>query len=47
MYKRARELLAEVGLEQYENGFGSLPYGIQRRLEIARALPQSQTPPAG
>lgn len=39
MYKRARELLAEVGLEQYENEVsGSLPYGIQRRLEIARAL---------
>ena len=39
MYQRARELLAEVGLEKYENEVsGSLPYGIQRRLEIARAL---------
>ena len=39
MYKRAVELLAEVGLEQYKNEVsGSLPYGIQRRLEIARAL---------
>jgi len=39
MYERARELLVEVGLEKYENDVsGSLPYGIQRRLEIARAL---------
>ena len=39
MRKRAHELLSEVGLSQYENDVaGSLPYGIQRRLEIARAL---------
>jgi len=44
MYQRARELLAEVGLEQYENEVsGSLPYGIQRRLEIARALATNPT----
>jgi branched-chain amino acid transport system ATP-binding protein len=38
--KRARELLAMVGLNprQYQNLAASLPYGDQRRLEIARAL---------
>lgn len=41
--KRMREeaiaLLAEQGLDKYKNDVaGSLPYGIQRRLEIARAL---------
>ncbi|HEY2895456.1 MAG TPA: ABC transporter ATP-binding protein [Pirellulales bacterium] len=36
---RARELLAFVGLAQKEHlPAGSLPYGDQRRLEIARAL---------
>jgi ABC-type branched-subunit amino acid transport system ATPase component len=36
---RARELLAFVGLESRANALaGSLPYGDQRRLEIARAL---------
>ncbi len=33
------ELLATVGLEQFANEFSkNLPYGAQRRLEIARAL---------
>lgn len=37
--ERARELLALVGLEHYrEVTAGQLPYGAQRRLEIARAL---------
>ena len=41
--KRMREesmaLLAEQGLEKYKDDVaGSLPYGLQRRLEIARAL---------
>ena len=41
--KRMREeaiaLLAEQGLDKYKDDVaGSLPYGIQRRLEIARAL---------
>jgi branched-chain amino acid transport system ATP-binding protein len=36
---RARELLAMLGLEQHARDVaGSLPYGSQRRLEIARAL---------
>jgi branched-chain amino acid transport system ATP-binding protein len=37
---RARELLALVGLERrrYQDLAASLPYGDQRRLEIARAL---------
>ncbi|MEB2343553.1 MAG: ABC transporter ATP-binding protein [Deltaproteobacteria bacterium] len=36
---RARELLARVGLERFAEGRAdSLPYGEQRRLEIARAL---------
>jgi branched-chain amino acid transport system ATP-binding protein len=38
--ERARELLAMVGLERrrYQDLASSLPYGDQRRLEIARAL---------
>lgn len=37
--KRALELLEQVGLSQYaDEKAGSLPYGAQRRLEIARAL---------
>jgi branched-chain amino acid transport system ATP-binding protein len=36
---RARELLEVLGLQQHaEDVAGSLPYGSQRRLEIARAL---------
>jgi branched-chain amino acid transport system ATP-binding protein len=36
---RARELLAMLGLEKHAGDIaGSLPYGSQRRLEIARAL---------
>jgi len=36
---RARELLAQLGLERFaEARADSLPYGEQRRLEIARAL---------
>lgn len=36
---RARELLAFVGLERYADQYArNLPYGFQRRLEIARAL---------
>jgi len=39
MYDRARELLKELNLEKFEkHKSSSLPYGIQRRLEIARAL---------
>lgn len=37
--EHARELLAIVGLDSREKECaGSLPYGLQRRLEIARAL---------
>jgi branched-chain amino acid transport system ATP-binding protein len=37
--ERARELLSFVGLEQHAGGYArNLPYGFQRRLEIARAL---------
>ena len=37
--ERARELLRFVGLEQHAEGYArNLPYGFQRRLEIARAL---------
>ncbi len=37
--KRSSELLAYVGLEGKEQTFAkNLPYGLQRRLEIARAL---------
>ncbi|KUK14021.1 MAG: ABC transporter ATP-binding protein [Synergistetes bacterium] len=37
--EEARELLSKVGLVGYENFIaGGLPYGQQRRLEIARAL---------
>ena len=39
MREEAMTLLAEQGLEKYKDDVaGSLPYGIQRRLEIARAL---------
>jgi len=39
IYERARALLAEVGLAHHENApAAALPYGAQRRLEIARAL---------
>ena len=39
IHERARALLAEVGLEHHENApAAALPYGAQRRLEIARAL---------
>ena len=37
--ERAQDFLAIFGLEQRQNDIaGSLPYGLQRRLEIARAL---------
>ena len=33
------EILTKIGLERYVNDFAkNLPYGAQRRLEIARAL---------
>ena len=39
IHERARALLSEVGLSQHEQDKAtSLPYGKQRRLEIARAL---------
>lgn len=39
MAERAQEFLAIFGLESRQNEeAGSLPYGLQRRLEIARAL---------
>ena len=39
MREEALALLAEQGLDKYKDDVaGSLPYGIQRRLEIARAL---------
>ena len=39
MKEEAKQLLGEVHLEKFENKIaGSLPYGEQRRLEIARAL---------
>jgi len=39
IHERARALLAEVGLDHHEQARAtSLPYGKQRRLEIARAL---------
>jgi branched-chain amino acid transport system ATP-binding protein len=39
MTERAQEFLAIFGLESRQNEIaGSLPYGLQRRLEIARAL---------
>ncbi len=39
MTQRAQEFLAIFGLEERQNDrAGSLPYGLQRRLEIARAL---------
>jgi branched-chain amino acid transport system ATP-binding protein len=37
--ERARELLVFTGLEKFANTYSrNLPYGLQRRLEIARAL---------
>ncbi len=39
LVERSQELLAIFGLEDRQNDIaGSLPYGLQRRLEIARAL---------
>ena len=39
IHERARALLAEVGLAHHEGApAAALPYGAQRRLEIARAL---------
>ncbi len=39
LVERSQELLAIFGLEERQNDIaGSLPYGLQRRLEIARAL---------
>jgi branched-chain amino acid transport system ATP-binding protein len=39
IHERARALLAEVGLDHHQQAKAtSLPYGKQRRLEIARAL---------
>ena len=39
MREQTMELLKEQGLEQYKDEIAtSLPYGLQRRLEIARAL---------
>ena len=39
VHDRARALLEEVGLARHEEDLAtSLPYGMQRRLEIARAL---------
>ena len=36
---RADELLSEFGLERYANALaGTLPYGLERKLEMARAL---------
>src|SRR5207302_5267418 len=41
---RARELLRFVGLERYAEEYArNLPYGFQRRLEIARALATQPT----
>ena len=37
-YERARELLRFVGLKRHDELAMNLPYGDQRRLEIARAL---------
>jgi branched-chain amino acid transport system ATP-binding protein len=37
--EEARAALAEAGLEDYEHGVvGGLPYGIQKRIELVRAL---------
>jgi branched-chain amino acid transport system ATP-binding protein len=37
--KRAQEILQELGIDRYQDEYaGNLPYGEQRRLEIARAL---------
>ncbi len=44
MYKKGMELLDLVGLTQFANDqAGSLPYGHQRKLEIARALATAPT----
>lgn len=44
MQKRTNELLEMVGLEKFRMTLaGSLPYGLQRRLEIARALATEPT----
>ena len=37
-YEKARELLRVVGLKRHNEIAMNLPYGDQRRLEIARAL---------
>jgi branched-chain amino acid transport system ATP-binding protein len=37
-YRKAEDLLQFVGLDNPEDWAGSLPYGDQRRLELARAL---------
>ena len=38
-YQRAMDLLEGLGLIEYMNEIsGSLPYGLQRKLEVARAL---------
>jgi len=37
--EKSHEILTKIGLRKYENEFAkNLPYGAQRRLEIARAL---------
>lgn len=39
MREETMELLCEQGLDKYKDEIAtSLPYGLQRRLEIARAL---------
>ena len=44
MSKRADELLEKIGLLEFSNEpSGSLPYGLQRRLEITRALATNPT----
>lgn len=44
MYRRSLELLETTGLSQYRDWKAtSLPYGLQRRLEIARALASEPT----
>ena len=41
---KSHEILGKVGLTQFENEFATnLPYGAQRRLEIARALATEPT----
>lgn len=42
--QRARQALAEMGVDQYaEMLAGTLPYGLERRLEVARALAMQPT----